>query len=189
MRFGRSLGHIAALLLVVVIASGCSVTLNPTDLRAAAVPIPGGAGGIGFDDMFYDSGLGKLVDPAGGTGNLDLIDPDTLKVTTIPGFSVDTEATGHSAGSTSVASAHGLLFALDRTTPAEIREIVATAIRLCLPQPGQDAAPPLDIAMIERARASLKHMIATAEALADDTPEEREDLHGRFGPLDDDIPF
>ena len=79
--------------------------------------------------------------------------------------------------------------ALDRTTPAEIREIVATAIRLCLPEPGQDSAPPLDIAMIERARASLKHMIKTAEQLADDTPEEREDLHGRLGPLDDDIPF
>jgi SpoVK/Ycf46/Vps4 family AAA+-type ATPase len=79
--------------------------------------------------------------------------------------------------------------ALDRTTPAEIREIIATAIRLCVPQPGQDSAPPLDIAMIERARTSLKHMIATAEQLADDTPEEREDLHGRFGPLDDDIPF
>jgi hypothetical protein len=79
--------------------------------------------------------------------------------------------------------------ALDRTTPAEIREIIATAIRLCVPEPGQDAAPPLDIAIIERARASLKHMIATAEQLADDTPEEREDLHGRLGPLDDDIPF
>jgi hypothetical protein len=79
--------------------------------------------------------------------------------------------------------------ALDRTTPAEIREIIATAIRLCVPEPRQDIAPPLDIATIERARASLKHMIATAEQLADDTPEEREDLHGRLGPLDDDIPF
>jgi hypothetical protein len=79
--------------------------------------------------------------------------------------------------------------ALDRTTPAEIREIIATAIRLCVPEPGQHAAPALDIAMIERARASLKGMIATAEQLADDTPEEREELHGRLGPLDDDIPF
>jgi hypothetical protein len=82
---------------------------------------------------------------------------------------------------------------LDRTTPAEIREIVATAIRFCVPEPGQDAPPALDIAMIERARASLKQMIATAEELADDTPEEREELHGRLGPLandlDDDIPF
>jgi hypothetical protein len=32
-------------------------------------------------------------------------------------------------------------------------------------------------------------MIATAEQLADDTPEEREELHGKLGPLDDDIPF
>jgi hypothetical protein len=79
--------------------------------------------------------------------------------------------------------------ALDRTTAAEIREIIATAIRLCLPEPGQDTIPALDIAMIGRARASLKYMIKTAEQLADDTPEEREDLHGRLGPLDDDIPF
>ena len=79
--------------------------------------------------------------------------------------------------------------ALDRTTPAEIREIIATAIRLSVPEPGQDNAPPFDIAAIERARAALKHMIATAEQLADDTPEEREQLHDRFGPLDDDIPF
>ncbi len=79
--------------------------------------------------------------------------------------------------------------ALDRTTPAEIREIIAAAIRLCLPEPGQDTALPLDIAVIERARGSLKQMIKTAEQLADDTPEEREELHGRLGPLDDDIPF
>src|SRR5713226_1338298 len=78
--------------------------------------------------------------------------------------------------------------ALDRTTPAEIREIVATAIRLCAPEPGRPALP-LDLEMIGRARASVKQMIATAALLADDTPEEREDLHGRLGPLDDDIPF
>ena len=77
---------------------------------------------------------------------------------------------------------------LDRTTPAEIREIIATAIRLCAPEPGRPALP-LDIETIARARASLKQMITTAEQLADDTPEEREELHGRFGPLDDDIPF
>jgi hypothetical protein len=78
--------------------------------------------------------------------------------------------------------------AFDRTTPAEIREIIATAIRLCAPEPGRPALP-LDIETIGRARASLKQMIATAEQLADDTPEEREELHGRLGPLDDDIPF
>src|SRR5947207_2897015 len=55
--------------------------------------------------------------------------------------------------------------ALDRTTPAEIREIIATAIRLCVPEPGQDTAPPLDIATVERARSCLKHMIATAGQL------------------------
>jgi SpoVK/Ycf46/Vps4 family AAA+-type ATPase len=98
------------------------------------------------------------------------------------------------------AGAHGLLpddvdlpaaelgKALDRTTPAEIREIIATAIRLCALEPDRPALP-LDIGTIDRARASLKQMIATAEQLADDTPEEREELHGRLGPLDDDIPF
>jgi SpoVK/Ycf46/Vps4 family AAA+-type ATPase len=67
--------------------------------------------------------------------------------------------------------------AFDRTTPAEIREIIATAIRLCAPEPGRPALP-LGIETIGRARASLKRMIATAEQLADETPEEREDLHG-----------
>jgi hypothetical protein len=115
-RFGRSFRHITALLFAALLVASCSASLNPASLRATAIQIPGGAGGVGFDDMIYDSNLGKVIIPAGGTGNLDLIDPDTLKVTAIPGFSVDTEATGHSAGSTSVASAHGLLFALDRTT-------------------------------------------------------------------------
>jgi hypothetical protein len=109
-------------------------------------------------------------------------------------------AVGALRSRTAAAVAHGLLpddialpavelgKVLDRTTPAEIREIVATAIRLCAPEPGRPALP-LDMEMIGRARASLKQMIATAALLADDTPEEREDLHGRLGPLDDDIPF
>jgi hypothetical protein len=42
----------------------------------------------------------------------------------------------------------------DRTTPAEIREIIATAIRLCAPEPGRPALP-LAIETIGRARASL----------------------------------
>jgi hypothetical protein len=78
--------------------------------------------------------------------------------------------------------------ALDRATLAEICGIIATAIRLCVPEPGQHA-PPLDIAIIVRARTSLKHMIATAETLADDMAEEQEQPHSGLGPLDDDIPF
>lgn len=87
------------------------------------------------------------------------------------------------------ASALGKVF--DRTTPAEMREIIGSAVRLCRSVVGE-APPPLDLDTLARARLALKAMLAGAETLADDTPEEREDLHGRLGPqdeLDDDIPF
>ena len=52
-----------------------------------------------------------------------------------------------------------------------------------LKTPGNEA----DAQNVHYARFAVRRL--TAEQLADDTPEEREDLHGRFGPLDDDIPF
>jgi hypothetical protein len=41
-------------------------------LHAVPVPLPGGEGGIGFDDLTFSPQLGKLLVPAGRTGNLDL---------------------------------------------------------------------------------------------------------------------
>ncbi len=81
-----------------------------------SVALPGGEGGIGFDDLGYASGLRKVLAPAAGTGKLDLIDPDTLAVTSIGGFSASPFQGGHDTGTTSADEGRGLLFATDRTT-------------------------------------------------------------------------
>ncbi|HJZ48102.1 MAG TPA: hypothetical protein VKE41_13080, partial [Roseiflexaceae bacterium] len=109
--------RLATLALIGLLVSGCSFTLNPTRLSTTTVALPGGTGGIGFDDMGYDAGLGKVIVPAGATGNLDLIDPDSLNIRAIPGFSttIPDPAGGHGDGTTSAVAHKGLLFAIDRT--------------------------------------------------------------------------
>ncbi len=79
------------------------------------VELPQGDGGIGFDDLGYSAELGKVLAPAGRTGKLDLIDPKTLAVEAIAGFT-DTApgAKGHGQGSTSASFGSGYLFASDR---------------------------------------------------------------------------
>jgi DNA-binding beta-propeller fold protein YncE len=81
------------------------------------VNLPGGRGGIGFDDLQYSTRLHRVLVPAGRTGNLVLIDPDTLAVTTIGGFGTSrTFSGGHDQGPTSVDEGNGMLFVTDRTT-------------------------------------------------------------------------
>jgi hypothetical protein len=81
------------------------------------VPLPEGGGGIGFDDLRYSATLHRVLAPAGRTGTLDLIDPDTLVVTSIPGFgTVAGYSGGHDDGPTSVDEGNGLLYVTDRTT-------------------------------------------------------------------------
>lgn len=88
----------------------------PPVLKAVPVPLPGGEGGIGFDDLAYVPALGRVVVPAGRTGQLALIDPASRRVTTIEGFSATAAgAAGHGAGTTSADYGRGLLFAIDRT--------------------------------------------------------------------------
>ncbi len=83
----------------------------------AAIALPGGEGGIGFDDLGYSGTLGKLLVPAGRTGNLDLVDPVSGSVVPISGFSTLEEFNGgHDDGITSVAEGAGLLFVTDRTS-------------------------------------------------------------------------
>src|SRR5439155_14313407 len=60
-----------------------------------AVSLPGGNGGIGFDDLRFSSALGKVLVPAGRTGALDLVDPATLAVSRITGFG---ETAGYDGG-------------------------------------------------------------------------------------------
>lgn len=93
----------------------CAVTTP----QGTSVPIPDGAGGIGFDDLRYSPGLHRVLAPAGRAGTLALVDPDTLRVTTIGGFRASpTWNDGHQDGPTSVDEGAGLLFVTDRTAGA-----------------------------------------------------------------------
>jgi len=115
--FAHSRQRLAALALIALLLSACSLSLNPASLPTTIIKLPGSAGAIGFDDMAYDAALGKVIVPAGATGNLDLIDPDTMNIKAIPGFSTATPdpAGGHGDGTTSAIAHKGLLFAIDRT--------------------------------------------------------------------------
>ena len=78
--------------------------------ESATVKLPGTPPGIGFDDLRYSPSLHRVLVPAGRSGRLNLIDSDTLAVTTIAGFSATPEYRGgHDEGPTSVDEAHGAL--------------------------------------------------------------------------------
>src|SRR5450631_1533465 len=94
--------------------------INPTFaqssdiLKSTAVPIPGGEGGIGFDDMVFSSELHKVLIPAGHTGKLYLIDPVSFEMTSIGGFSSSAEfQKGHEVGISSADEGEGFLFVAD----------------------------------------------------------------------------
>jgi hypothetical protein len=96
--------------------------------------LPGSDGGIGFDDMGFAPSLHKVLVPAGRSGNLDLIDPDTKQVTAIGGFSSRTSfGGGHGRGVTSADEGRGLLFATDRdakqlkVVDPKTQSVIATA--------------------------------------------------------------
>jgi hypothetical protein len=91
----------------------------PAQGAPASVALPDGARGIGFDDLRFDTALGLVLAPAGGTGNLDLVDPKSGAVTPIAGFSrAGGGGHGHGDGVTSVDSGEGWWFATDRTARA-----------------------------------------------------------------------
>ena len=90
---------------------------DPNATPASVIQLPGGEEGIGLDDLRYSRKLGRVLVPAGRTGNLDLVDPMTGAITTIGGFGSTNEYSGgHGDGTTSVDEGAGLLFAIDRTT-------------------------------------------------------------------------
>jgi len=95
------------MLAVFIVAAGPAVV---------PIAIPGGEGGIGFDDLRYSPELHRLLVPGGRTGRLALVDPATHAVETIGGFTEAREAgRGHSQGPTSADAGEGLIFASDRT--------------------------------------------------------------------------
>jgi DNA-binding beta-propeller fold protein YncE len=84
-------------------------------LTAEPVAVPGGEGAIGFDDLGFAPALGKVLVPAGRTGNLLLFEPVRRAGEIVPGFSAGSAGEGHGASVTSADFGRGLLFAIDRT--------------------------------------------------------------------------
>jgi hypothetical protein len=86
-------------------------------LKAEPFPLPGGEGGIGLDDLAFAPGLRQVVVPAGRTGRIVLIDPQSRKAREIAGFKSTPPGNGaHDAGPTSADEGKGYLFATDRTS-------------------------------------------------------------------------
>ncbi|MGH8125373.1 MAG: YncE family protein, partial [Rhodanobacteraceae bacterium] len=85
----------------------------------AVIRIPGGAHGIGFDDIGYSGKLDRITIPAGTTGNLVLMDPVTHALTIIPDVSTPPKVKSFREGTTSAIYAEGYLFASDHD-PTEI---------------------------------------------------------------------
>lgn len=79
------------------------------------VPMPGGGAGIGFDDLGFAPGLKKILVPGGRTGKIFLVDPATRKVSSVGGFTAESDYKGgHGEGVTSADEGGGLLFGTDR---------------------------------------------------------------------------
>src|SRR5512144_1087964 len=86
---------------------------KPEIAKPTKLALPGGEGGIGFDDLTFSPSLHRVLAPAGRTGKLDLIDPKTQKIEAIAGFSAgaDKFGGGHGEGTTSADAGGGFLFA------------------------------------------------------------------------------
>lgn len=111
-----------------------SLQLNSEQIAPKSVQLPEGANGIGFDDIQYSSELKKVLVPSGRTGMLNLVDPETLAVTSISGFSSTKDYKGgHGEGITSVAEAEKMLFVTDRSSlklnvlDPNAKKVIATA--------------------------------------------------------------
>jgi len=123
---------------------------------SVAIELPGGSGGIGFDDLRFAPSLNALLVPAGRTGALDLVDPQTRVVTAIGGFSkTEKFGGGHGEGTTSADEGGGWLFATDRDSKEvavvdpRARRIVARAKLSASPDYVRFVAPTSEIWVTE----------------------------------------
>lgn len=97
------------------LALALSLALAAPPASLTPLALPGGEGGIGFDDLGYARALGEVLVPAGRSGALDLVDPASRAVVQIRGFTASKAfARGHGEGTTSADAGAGLVFASDR---------------------------------------------------------------------------
>lgn len=74
---------------LLVLLLGATAIAEPEIGKPTKLALPGGDGGIGFDDMMFSPSLHRVIAPAGRTGKLDLFDPKTQKIESIAGKGVD----------------------------------------------------------------------------------------------------
>lgn len=111
LRLEPLLGGLAALLAACVTSSPAT----PPPGTDSIVQLPGGEPGIGLDDLRFSTALGKLVVAGGRTGQIDLIDPQTLEITSVGGFSAFAGFDGSDQqGVESADEGGGLVYAVDR---------------------------------------------------------------------------
>ena len=100
---------------LLLVAATLALTVSATaSAGTTLLRIPGGAHGLGFDDLGYAPALGRVLVPAAQSGALVLVDPadDALKV--LPHIAPGTVGPDHDdAGTTSADYGEGLLFASD----------------------------------------------------------------------------
>ncbi len=89
---------------LLALAAGCAADEGPIDPAAESVPLPGGEGGIPFDDLHFAAGMDRVVAPGGSTDRAALIDPDSM----------DVAALGSGEAVESADAGDGLVFALHR---------------------------------------------------------------------------
>ena len=107
--------RVTSMLLLTTLSGACK---SSSSADGTPVTLPNAGPGIGFDDLRYSSSLHRVLAPGGRSGDLALVDPDTLAVTTVAGFSATSDYSGgHDFGVTSVdETAAGMLLVTDRTT-------------------------------------------------------------------------
>lgn len=109
--------RLASVVGATALALAASMTSCKGSPAGTVVTMPEGAPGIGFDDLRYSAALHRVLVPGGRSGRLDLVDPDTLEVTSISGFGATSDYSGgHDDGPTAVEVAVGRVYVTDRTT-------------------------------------------------------------------------
>ncbi len=101
---------LAAVVLALAAGAG-EILIRPQE---KAVPLPGGSAGLRLDDYYFDRTLGRLVVPAGGSGRLDFVDPETGSAEALAGFAAPARAASR-GGPTSADGEAGTIYVTDRT--------------------------------------------------------------------------